>query len=94
MSLLQWQATVFVLDDWLNIKYPINAPTATASIIQPLYVMNSSLPTINHGPLTKNERCADLHDEERVKDLHRIQHCLDHPLLLLRFPTVSSCRAK
>lgn len=39
----QWHATDFVEEDWLNIKYPMNAPTATASMIQPLYVMKSNL---------------------------------------------------
>jgi len=32
----QWHATDFVDEDWLNIKYPTKAPTATASITQPL----------------------------------------------------------
>jgi len=59
----QWQATDFVDEDWLNIKYPTKAPTATASITQPLYVMKSSLHT--SAPISNsNATRKNLHDEE------------------------------
>lgn len=39
----QWHATVFAAGPLPNIRYPMKAPTATANITQPLYVMNNSL---------------------------------------------------
>ena len=81
----QWQATDFVDEDWLNIKYPTKAPTATASITQPLYVMKSSLHT-SAPNTTSNATRINLHDEERVKHLHSIQNSLDNLHLLLGTP--------
>jgi hypothetical protein len=39
----QWHAALLTEDEPLNSRYPMKAPTATASMIQPLYVMNKSL---------------------------------------------------
>ena len=39
----QWQATLFVGLELPKPIYPRNAPTATDSMTQPLYVMNKSL---------------------------------------------------
>ncbi len=39
----QWHATLFAGLEVLKPRYPINAPTATESMTQPLYVMNRSL---------------------------------------------------
>jgi hypothetical protein len=39
----QWHAALFVALDPPNKRYPKNAPKPTASMIQPLYVMNRSL---------------------------------------------------
>jgi hypothetical protein len=62
-------------------RYPTNAPTATASMIQPLYVMNNSLSTLatTQHPVAR----MNLHDEERIKHLHRIQQALNNLDLLL-----------
>ena len=39
----QWHAALFVALEPPNKRYPKNAPKPTASMIQPLYVMNRSL---------------------------------------------------
>jgi hypothetical protein len=53
-------------------KYPMNAPTATASITKPLYVMNSNLDTcISSEEVELEDNCS--HDEEAIKDLHGVQ---------------------
>ena len=39
----QWHATLFVGLELPKPIYPMNAPTATDSMTQPLYVMNKSL---------------------------------------------------
>jgi hypothetical protein len=44
-------------------RYPTNAPTATASMIQPLYVMNSNLQL-----LAPNPRCLDLRSTYMMKN--------------------------
>jgi len=70
-------------------RYPINAPTATASITNPLYVMNSNLQTcVSLEPIgLKN---ISLHDKKAVKDLHCIECSLDkHSLPLSIFFAVS-----
>lgn len=49
--LFQWHAAVFVGGELLKSKYPTKAPTATASMTHPLYVMNSSLLIISPSHL-------------------------------------------
>lgn len=44
----QWHAALFVELEFPKARYPTNAPTATASIIQPLYVIKRSLDDISH----------------------------------------------
>lgn len=47
MYCLQWHAALLVALEPLNSRYPAKAPTPTASMIQPLYVMNKSLPLVS-----------------------------------------------
>jgi hypothetical protein len=49
-------------------RYPMNAPTVTASITKPLYVMNSNLQTYVSLEQVRVES-AYLHDEKAVKNL-------------------------
>ena len=59
--MVQWQAALLVALDPLNSRYPMKAPTPTASMIQPLYVMNSNLhpSACSFGP--KSGVCPDTH---------------------------------
>ena len=94
----QWHAAVFVGGELLNSRYPTNAPTATASMTQPLYVMKSSLVvTRQRFALVVLRAVAGtvyLHDEEGVKDLDGIQQGFHHLGLLLASPSSMSPWAK
>jgi hypothetical protein len=63
--------------------YPTKAPTVTASMTQPLYVMNSNLYCILRcrsfqvkvrGP---SDLGGNLHDHESIQSLHGIQYSFD-----------------
>lgn len=71
-QLIQWQATDFVeVVPEPKARYPMNAPTATANITKPLYVINSNLHT-RVSLSNFHRRHAYLHDEEAIKDLRSI----------------------
>lgn len=69
-----------------NSRYPSPAPTDTAIMIHPLYVMNMSLhmhqlcsttTASQQVTATTEGRGKDSHDHERIKVLEPVQHRLD-----------------
>jgi hypothetical protein len=75
-------------------KYPTKAPTATASITMPLYVMKRSLAREGQGVrIVPSETGMEInsHDEEAVKDLNGIQRSQSNsPPALKRSPIIPS----